>query len=249
MLPPSHSTPPKIPSKPNTFKSQPDQEKLFQKVFRRLRLATPVPSFQVEFYPFTGVRHNIHLNENKIRVRLSDILKGAPPLVFEALAEILICRVYGCVSSREAQDYYRVFMQTPRIERQAHQMRRERGTKKMAPPNGEAHDLQVLFTHLNKQYFSGSLRGVKIGWSLRRSQNILGHYDRAHRVIIINRKLDSTQVPRFALEFIVYHEMLHLKFPPLHGSRRRIYHSHEFRKAEEKFPRFDEARKKLHLLR
>lgn len=248
MLPPSHSPQPGISSNTASPGTQAGRAELFRKVFKRLRLASPVPSFQVDFYPFTGVRHSIHLNDNGVQVRLSDILKGAPPLLFEAVAEILICRVYGHASSREAQDYYRVFMSTPQIERRAERMRRERGTKKLAPPRGEVYNLQPLFRSLNRRYFSGRLRGVKIGWSLRQSRSVLGHFDPAHRVIVINRKLDHAQVPPFALEFLIYHEMLHLKFPPLRRSGRRVFHSYEFREAEMKFPRFAEARKKLHLL-
>ncbi len=139
-------------------------------------------------------------------------------------------------------------MSSPRIERRAERMRRERGTKKLAPPRGEVHNLQPLFRRLNRRYFSGRLRGVKIGWSLRRSRSVLGHFDPAHRVIIINRKLDHPQVPPFALEFLIYHEMLHLKFPPLRRSGRRVFHSCEFREAETKFPCFTEARKKLRFL-
>ena len=202
--------------------------------------------FQVDFYPFTGVRHSIRLNDNRVQVRLSDILKGAPLLIFEAVAEILICRVCGHTGSREAHDCYRVFMSTPRIERRAERMRRERGTKKLAPPRGEIYNLQPLFRRLNRRYFSGRLRGVKIGWSLRRSRSVLGHFDPAHRVIVINRRLDHMQVPCFALEFLIYHEMLHVKFPPFRRFSRRVFHSREFREAEMRFPRFAEARKKLH---
>jgi len=248
MLPPSHSPQPGIPSKTASPGSQAARAELFRKVFKLVRPGAPVPSFQVDFYPFTGVRHIIHLNDNGVQVRLSDILKGAPPLVFEALAEILICRVYGHASSREAQDYYRVFMSSPRIERRAERMRRERGTKKMVSPGGEVHNLQTMFRRLNRRYFSGRLRRVKIGWSLRRSRSVLGHFDPAHRVIVINRKLDHAQVPPFALEFLIYHEMLHLKFPPLRRSGRRVFHSCDFREAETKFPRFAEARKKLRFL-
>ena len=248
MLSPSHSPKPGIRSKPDSPGSQAGGAELFRKVFKRLGLAGPVPSFQVDFYPFTGVRHSIHLNDNRVRVRMSDVLQGAPPLVLEALAEILISRVYGRTNSREAQDYYRSFISTPRVERQVERLKRERGRKKMAPPRGQVYNLQTVFCRLNRRYFSGRLRGVKIGWSLRKSRSVLGHFDPAHRAIVISRALDHPRTPRFVLEFLIYHEMLHLKFPPLRRARRRVFHSREFRQAEKRFPRSTEARKELHLV-
>jgi predicted metal-dependent hydrolase len=48
-------------------------------------------------------------------------------------------------------------------------------------------------------------------------------------------------VPRYVLEYIVYHEMLHLKHPvKLRGSRRCV-HSAEFQAEERLFPQVNEA--------
>jgi predicted metal-dependent hydrolase len=49
-------------------------------------------------------------------------------------------------------------------------------------------------------------------------------------------------VPRYAVEYIVYHEMLHLKHPvKLRGSRRCV-HSREFLADEKLFPELQAAR-------
>jgi len=48
-------------------------------------------------------------------------------------------------------------------------------------------------------------------------------------------------MPRWVVEYIVYHEMLHLKHPVrLRGSRRCV-HSAEFQAEERLFPRAGEA--------
>jgi predicted metal-dependent hydrolase len=50
------------------------------------------------------------------------------------------------------------------------------------------------------------------------------------------------------VEYIVYHEMLHLKHPvKLRGSRRCV-HSSEFRAEEELFPQLEAAKRFLRLL-
>ena len=175
MLPPSHSPQPGIPSKTASAGSQAGRAELFRKVFKLVRPGAPVPSFQVDFYPFTGVRHIIHLNDNGVQVRLSDILKGAPPLVFEALAEILICRVYGHASSREVHDLQTMFRSLRIITASSCPARvivinraasrtdargRERGTKKMVSPRGEVHNLQTMFRSLNRRYLGGQRGGI-----------------------------------------------------------------------------------------
>jgi predicted metal-dependent hydrolase len=49
-------------------------------------------------------------------------------------------------------------------------------------------------------------------------------------------------VPRYAVEYIVYHEMLHLKHPvKLRGSRRCV-HGKEFQAEEKLFPQVEQAK-------
>jgi predicted metal-dependent hydrolase len=62
---------------------------------------------------------------------------------------------------------------------------------------------------------------------------------------VVSRVFDDFRVPRYAVEYIVYHEMLHLKHPvKLRGSRRCV-HSGEFQAEERLFPRFEEAKAML----
>ena len=79
-------------------------------------------------------------------------------------------------------------------------------------------------------------------WSRGHARNHLGHYDPAHNAIVVSRVFDHPRVPRQVVEYIVYHEMLHLKHPVrLHGGRRSV-HSAEFRAEERLFPHLAEAK-------
>ena len=69
----------------------------------------------------------------------------------------------------------------------------------------------------------------------------LGIWATAHNAIVISRIFDQFLVPRYAVEYIVYHEMLHLKHPVrLRGSRRCV-HSAEFQAEEKLFPQLEQA--------
>lgn len=94
---------------------------------------------------------------------------------------------------------------------------------------------------LNSRFFHGLMARPRMSWSQSKTRRILGHYDPAHNAIIISRVFDDARVPRYVLEYIVYHEMLHLKHPvKLRGSRRCV-HSAEFQAEEKLFPRVAEA--------
>jgi predicted metal-dependent hydrolase len=85
-------------------------------------------------------------------------------------------------------------------------------------------------------------------WSRDHSRNALGHYDPAHNAIVVSRVFDRPQVPRYAVEYIVYHEMLHLKHPVrLRGSRRCV-HPPQFQAEEKLFPQLEEAKRFLKTL-
>jgi hypothetical protein len=218
---------------------------LFRRVFRRLRIAGVLPSLQVEFRPFAGLRSTICLRKDHLEARLSDVLQDAPLLVLEALAEILLCKVYRRRASREARECYLAYVLSPGMRQRIDQARRQRGTKRLLPARGCWHDLEEIFGRLNQQLFNGELSVTRLGWSLQNSRTTLGHYDAGHGMIVINQALDSPRAPAHLIEYLVFHEMLHMRFPVERDGHRRVVHSREFREAEKKFPHHEEARKSL----
>jgi hypothetical protein len=218
---------------------------LFRRVFRRLRIAVVFPSLRVEFRPFAGLRSTICLRKDHLEVCISDVLQDAPLLVLEALAEILLCKVYRRRASREARECFLAYVLSPSIRQRIDRARRERGTKRLLPARGRWHNLEEIFHRLNQQFFDGELSVTRLGWSPQNSRTILGHYDAGHGTIVINRALDSPAAPVHLVEYLVFHEMLHMRFPLERNGHRRVLHSREFREAERKFPRYEEARKSL----
>jgi SprT-like family len=213
----------------------------FERVFRRLAIRRPAPTFEVEFRAFVGLRSTIHLRDGHACVRISDVLEKAPPLVLEALAEILLAQLFRRRASLEARECYLAYIFQPEVRRRIDGARRQRGFKRLLPPQGLCYDLEKIFSDLNRRFFKDGLRQVRLGWTPRRSRTILGHYDSAHRTISISRWLDSEQAPPFLVEYLVYHEMLHARFPVRRQGHRRVIHSPEFRAAEKQFPKYEQA--------
>jgi predicted metal-dependent hydrolase len=118
----------------------------------------------------------------------------------------------------------------------------------MSDPHGSCYDLPALFAELNARYFAGEIPATKLSWSARPSRVRLGHYDIVHHAIVLNRSLDRPNVPPVAVEYILYHEMLHVKHPiETAGGRRRI-HPPAFRAEEKRFAGYAEARAVLRKL-
>jgi predicted metal-dependent hydrolase len=57
--------------------------------------------------------------------------------------------------------------------------------------------------------------------------------------------MDHPAIPQFAVEYVLYHEMLHVKHPTRRSGCSLISHSREFRKEERLFMEFERARKVL----
>lgn len=219
----------------------PDLTEVFRRVFSRLRIKSPVVSIGAQFHPFAGLRSTISVREGVVKARVSDVLAEASPLVLEALAEILLARIFRRRPSREARECYLAYTFRPHIRSRTDEARRERGSKRLLPAHGRHHNLEEIFHDLNHRFFHSLISVTRLGWSHQNSRRILGHYDSGHRTIIVSRKLDSPAVPRYVVEYIVYHEMLHIRFPVERQGQRRVVHSREFWEAEKQFPQYEMA--------
>ncbi len=209
---------------------------LFHEEHRQLRPGAAAPELKIEFFAFANVNNTIRLRQGRLLVRLSDLLEGAPDLVLRAIAHILLAKMYRKPIDRAHSSRYRKYIASHEVVSKAHLVRQMRGRKRLNSARGRMYDLDAIFDDLNQRFFYGLMGRPRMSWSRSKTRRILGHYDPAHNAIIISRIFDHPSVPRYAVEYILYHEMLHLKHPVrLRGSRRCV-HSAEFRAEEKLFP-------------
>lgn len=214
---------------------------IFHAEHRRLRPGSIPPELKVEFFAFANVNNTIRLREGQLLVRLSDLLEGAPDGIVRAIAHILLAKMYRKPIDRGQAARYREYVASHEVVNQANLVRQMRGRKRLHSPKGCVYDLDVIFEELDRRFFHGLLGRPRMSWSLTKTRRILGHYDPAHNAIVISRVFDQISVPRYAVDYIVYHEMLHLKHPVrLRGSRRCV-HSAEFNAEEKLFPESEQA--------
>ena len=218
---------------------------IFQQSYRELRPRAPMPEFQVQFFAFANVNNTIRMRDGQILARLSDLLEGAPDSVLYAIAHILLAKLYRKPIAGSHAVRYRKYVASHEIASKAHLIRQMRGRKRISSANGHRFNLEEIFDELNTLYFHGLLGKPQLTWSLSDSRSSLGHYDPAHNTIVVSRIFDRESIPRFALEYLLFHEMLHLKHPvKLRGSKRCV-HPPEFQAEEKSFPHYEQAKKFL----
>ena len=200
---------------------------------------------QVRFYSFVSINNTIRLRQGELFIRVSDLLEGAPEPVLRAIAHILLAKLYRKPVDRAQSARYRRYVSSHDISAKARLLREMRGRKHIHSASGHHYHLDEIFEELNHRFFHGLMGRPQLTWSREHARNRLGHYDPAHNAIVISRIFDHPRVPRFAVEYIVFHEMLHLKHPvKLRGSRRCV-HSKEFMAEEKDFPELEQAQRFL----
>ena len=220
-----------------------------KRIFELLKPRTAMPAVRVDFRPFTNLNSRIRLREGRLIVGISDLLRDAPSPVIESLLWILLSKLYRRPIPAESQQCYREYVNREELRQDLGTMRQARGRKQIAAPAGVCFDLAEVFETVNQQHFAGVVSRPQLGWSPQRARTLLGHYDPHHHAIVLSRLLDHPRVPRLVVDFVMYHEMLHIQIPVVQRGARRSIHPPEFRAAERQFPAYAEAKaflKRLH---
>jgi hypothetical protein len=186
-------------------------------------------------------------DRTQLALRIHRSFLSAPPEVLQAVATFLSSQK-GTERSREALGVIRQHFGSHRPERKPR--------RAVLRPEGETCDLRPIVDDLNQRYFSGRLR-VDVTWGrssmgeahqcrgrrgrARTSSLQLGSYSYEDRLIRLHRVLDQPGVPRYVIEAVVFHELLHADMPPLVRNGRRYFHTPEFREREREYRHLDKA--------
>jgi len=118
------------------------------------------------------------------------------------------------------------------------------GKKTILRSKGKCYDLQKIYEELNRKYFKEKIT-ARIGWG-RKSRGLskkrtIGSYSKETNTILISPRLDRRYIPKYYIEFVVYHEMLHCVVGYDVSEKHRSIHSKEFKKRERMFEHYEKA--------
>lgn len=216
-------------------RSESSQGRSSEQLESALRGALPVP-LRVTLTDNRRTMISLQRRPRGMHVRLHHMFARADAMTLEALG------LYLAQADREAAQQIGRF-----IEKHRQTIRHRTARPLQLSTTGLHHDLLEVYRDVNAQYFSGAVE-AHISWSRegktrrRSARSIkLGSYTARDKLIRIHPALDAVFVPRFFIEYIVYHEMLHHVLPARRAGRRRCLHGADFVERERNFARFDEA--------
>lgn len=200
--------------------------------------AGPTIAVLVHFRPMQGM-YRIRRDDNAVLVRLPTPMICFDRELLHALAEAAFKRSHSKKPVHDAatsEPYQRIASELELLGGVVTQAR------------GLHHDLAASFDRVNATYFQGSLRRPRLVWSRTFAVRKFGHYDQAHDTVMLNAVLDKKTVPEYAVDFIVYHELLHKKLGVTWKSNRMAAHTRRFMEEERKFQQYEQARAALRKL-
>ena len=217
---------------------------LVQSVHERLR-GTPLrPEPHVAFYPYAATKSTVRIRDGRVRLRISDHLRDAPDEAIRGVAGVLLGRLFRVPEARIPQGdvrAYRLHIDSERMRDRRRERAREAGRKHIEPV-GRHRSLLESYLRVSMDLGLVLPSAPRLSWSRTASRRRFGHHDADHGVIVLSRVLDDPGVPEFVLDFVVYHELLHILHPPVMGSGgKRMVHHRAFREAEARFPQKAEA--------
>src|SRR5579875_258640 len=186
-------------------------EQIYARVFRALKPRTALPEIAVRFRKYANANSRVCLKDGQMLVEISDVLQEAPAPIQEALATILIAKLFRRSPERAAVARYRRYLNRADVRQTLHQAKKQRGRKPLRDPAGRVYDLRKIFEDLNFKYFFGLMAQPQLGWSVRPSRTTLGHYDPSHHAIVLSCVMDAQHCPEILVNFVMFHEMLHLR--------------------------------------
>lgn len=174
----------------------------------------------------------------ELRLSLHTALATAPAGIFAAAVRCVLQRLRRRAPAAGDRDLLAAFCRQLAESAAADSAARPRTA---AEPRGRYHDLAEVFGRVNAVHFQGQIEVRAIGWTRGAARRRLAYCRPESGEIRVSRLLDRPDVPGWFLEYLVYHEALHLLLPPPSRRVRSQWHHRRFREMEQAFPHYAAA--------
>jgi hypothetical protein len=190
---------------------------------------------------FSDLKHTWRRTGRNATFKVSDYLDGAPDDVIESLAWYLVSRAFdvGCPNGRPEK--YLDYMRSRRLWDTKRPLYLSRARGLCLDPLGQCRDLRAVFDYVNSTYFGEKLGDPTLAWVDESPAVRLGYYFGPLNLLAVNKVFDSERVPRYVLEFVVYHELLHHIDAESGRRTKRVQHTRRFREQERRFSSWADA--------
>jgi predicted metal-dependent hydrolase len=176
---------------------------------------------------------SVREQQNSISLRLHRIFLNADRAVLDEVVRFIVKKGGNTPAIKEFMEKNKTY-----LKNRPHR-------KVTINPNGKTYNLVSIFDSLNREYFNNNVSAL-ITWGKRSPKyavrkTTLGSYRKKTNIIRINPILDRRKVPRYVVEYVVYHEMLHVIIETTVKNGRRSIHSKEFKNRECEYRNYHKA--------
>ncbi|ABJ75937.1 M48 family metallopeptidase [Leptospira borgpetersenii] len=191
---------------------------------------------EAKFFPYSNLGSSIRISSGKLEFKIHSFYLKSEPGNLEAVIDLLLYKLLKQPIPDELKSMIRKF-----YESHTTQNRTNKNKKRIERSPIRNQKLRLILENINQSYLKIDLSDLEIFWGKSKSTTRLGHYDPTHKMIVINPILSLESVPNFVLEYIVFHELLHVHFPIIRKKGRNVIHSREFKTFEKKFSDYKRA--------
>jgi len=196
---------------------------------------------RVTFAEYRELKHTWSSRNGDVEFKISDYLDGAPEAVQRSLAWYLLSRAHGRKCPDNEERPYLAYVRSRELWNNKRAAYLSRAKNLSFAPRGDVRDLKSVFMYVNSYYFSGRLKDPDLAWIDESPTVRFGFYFEPLNLLAANTVLDSERIPRYVLEFVMYHELLHHVDAANGRTRRRVHHTKEFREQEKVFSHYEDA--------
>ena len=197
----------------------------------------------VSFYPYRSVQAKIWKRNGSLSLRMSEVLRDMPESLQYALALVLVGKYERKPYPKTEEQRLDEYIDSEKIRARMEEQAKDRPHQpRLYGTAGEKFDLVDVFESVNREYFAGEFPKPRLSWTRTHSRLRMGYADTAQNAVFISKSLDKRRVPRYVIEFIMYHELLHFIHPSEKQGSRCLHHTKSFREAEQQFKQYKKAK-------
>ncbi len=203
-------------------------------VARQKRYANALFRLTLEFY-HTESEWSVRQKGTEIHATFSEGFVGADEAVIQALVRLAF---------QARRKHYRQIVKEYSTGPEFAEMLQiiELPTAELdANARGRYYDLAEVFDRVNRAYFDGKLTTPRLTWNKSSTFRVMGHYQYAADTVMISISLDGPDIPMWAIDHVMHHELLHRVLGAQVTNGRLYAHTPAFRAAERAFPDYARA--------
>lgn len=201
-----------------------------------------------KFARFSELKHTWRRSGSSAAFKVSDYLDMAPREVIESLAWYLVSKAFDVKIPENKCERYFEYVRSGEMWELKRSIYFSRARGLSLDPRGSHRDLRVVFEYVNSTYFRRAIANPTLAWTEESPAIRLGYYFGPLNLLAVNRVFDSERVPRYVLEFVVYHELLHHIDAESGRRTRRVHHTKRFREQERRFSSWEDSERWLNKL-